>query len=145
MNTYKQVIKDNKDRERIIKAVIRQLGLTTRELSTSQKVKDSTIYDIINHGVDGGFHGFIYYTDTVKFYKKYRTEINTWLKEYASELGEDVVTMVSNFNCIKDNSSETRDEIGVCVYGGRMVDISDNIPNALAWFAAEEVCRLFDN
>jgi hypothetical protein len=145
MNTYKQVLKNNPDKQIIIKAVINQLGLHPSELSTSDEVKESLIYDIINRGIDGGYRGFIYHTDTVKFYKKYRSEINQWLKEYASEFGEDVVTMVGNFGCIKDQSSETRDEIGICVYGGRMVSIPDFVPNALAWFAAEEVCRLFDN
>lgn len=130
MRTQTQVIKDNPGRETLIRAVIRRIG------------KDS-IRDVNNHGIGGGFNGFIYYSETCAFYAKHRQDINAWAKEMAKELGENVVDMVQGFGCLKD--SDWRDEIGVCLYGGKLTDETTQIENALAWFAAEEVCHLFDD
>ena len=67
---------------KLINAVIRQLGGKYR------------LADIYLHGVDGGYPGFTYYTDTVAFYKRHKTAINALVMEQADELGEDPVQMV---------------------------------------------------
>ena len=108
-------------------AVIRQLG-----------GKDS-LEDIANHGIDGGFTGFIYYTDTVAFYKRQRKNILELAKAMASDFGQDVVSMIAGFNCLTDDD-ETRESIARCLWG-RVTDDDTQVANALAWFAAEEVAR----
>lgn len=112
---------------KLIKAVIKQLG--GRE----------DLQDIANHGVDSGFSGFIYYTDTVKFFKANKTEISELVKEYADDFGTDSVSVVAGFNCLTDDS-ETRESIARCLWG-RVRDDDTQVANALAWFAAEEVAR----
>lgn len=52
---------------RLVKGVIRQLG-------GGSEAWDS-LRDVCRGGADGGFHGFIYYSDTVGFFKRYRQEI----------------------------------------------------------------------
>lgn len=138
MYTIAQVLKNNPEHKGLINAVLNQLGIDKTEA-----VEDTYIPDIINHGVNGGFNGFIYYTDTVAFYRKNRTAINKWVISMAEEFGETAVDVVCNFNCIKDKSEANN--VGRCLYDGKLNDNTQQIENALAWFAAEEVCRLFDN
>ena len=80
--------------KKLIKAVIRQLG-----------GRDS-LQDIANHGIDGGFSGFIYHSDTVKFFKRNRAEIVELVKEMADELGEEPIELVCMFNCLGGGARE---------------------------------------
>ena len=77
---------------KIVNAVVRRIG---RE----------SIHDVVDHGIDGGFGGFIYYTDTVrrslasvKFYNTYKKIILNMAEDLASDMGEDMITMVQGFN-----------------------------------------------
>lgn len=97
--------------------------------------------DIANHGISGGFGGFIYYTETEKFFKKNRSAIQQLAEEMASSLGEDVGGMISNFNCLGRGKDYTSSECCKTLYGNREND--QQVMNALAWFAAEEVARHF--
>lgn len=133
MLSKKQVIANNPHLKTLINAVVSRIG-------------DDCIEDVNNHGISGGFGGFIYYSDTVAFYKRYRKMINKMVFSLADDLGEDAVNMVASFRCVNDDT-ETRQDIGRCIYGGNLRGLSDDchIPNALAWFAAEEICRLFED
>lgn len=129
MKTKTQVLKDNPEHKTLINAVISRIGM-------------DSVQDVVKHGIDGGFSGFIYYVDTRNFYRRHRKAINQWVKNMAAEFGEDAIGFVQSFGCLK--GSEWRDEIGTCLYGGKLND-TETVENALAWFTAEEVCRLFDN
>ena len=43
--------------------------------------------DMINHGVDGGFHGMIYYADLDKLFMKFKDELIDMLDDTADEQG----------------------------------------------------------
>ena len=133
MLSKKQVLQYNPQLKVLINAVINRIGL-------------DAVNDVNNHGINGGFNGFIYYSDTCKFYSRYRKIINTLIFDMANDLGEDPVNMVASFNCVNDDH-DTRHDIGICIYGGNLKNLKDDthVPNALAWFAAEEIYRLFDN
>jgi len=114
---------------RLVRAVIRKIGL-------------DSIEDVNNHGVDGGFNGFIYHRDTISFFKRHRKDILALAQESADSMGVGMLEMIQGFNCVgKDYSIE---EIGQAVYSGKG-EASTTIKNALAWFAAEEVCRMFED
>lgn len=115
-------------------AVIRQLGYTRNDEDLIP-----TLEDITNHGIDGGFSGFIYYADTIKFFKANRHEIIELVREMAQDFGQDPIEMVAGFNCLT-NDFETREEIARAIYG-RVAKDDSLVANALAWFAAEEVAR----
>ena len=89
-----------------------------------------------------GVSGFIYYSDTCKFFEDNQREIVEMAKEMADDFGQDVVSMIARFGCLTDDR-ETRDEIGQAVYGKYRMEESEstNVPNALAWFALKEVAR----
>ena len=126
MKTIKQAANNSGWSETIIRAVIRSLG------------DKSYLSDIARHGVDGGFPGFTYYSDTVAFFRKHRKEITDNLLALADDMGEDPVKMVSSWLCV---GPEFKTEVGQVVYGARLTDEHTTVANALAWYAVEEIAR----
>ena len=127
MNTIKQASNNTGIPETVIRAVVR-------------RVSRESIPDIVNHGIDGGFGGFIYYSDTVAFFKRYRHQITDMVEEMADQLGEDPINMVASFGCL-DDDRETRRSIARCLYGRCDWNEDTQVANALSWFAAEESAR----
>lgn len=98
-----------------------------------------TLKDVMNHGIDGGFPGFIYYSDTTAFYRRHRKAINEMAEEMANDMGENVLDMIAGFRCLNGFSTA---EVGKVIYGTwEHTDEHTAIGNAMAWFAAEEVAR----
>jgi hypothetical protein len=129
----------------LIRAVIRQMG-------GFESFKESAP-DICAHGIDGGFNGFIQYSDTVAFYGRNRATINAMAANMASELKEGgAIELIGSFGCLSTRSPKpgdysrvpdyTADEIGATMYGAKS-RMDTQISNALAWFAAEEVARAY--
>jgi uncharacterized protein YggL (DUF469 family) len=131
ISTLKKVIAENSDYKALINAVITRIGL-------------DAVNDVNNHGISGGFNGFIYYTETHAFAMKHRKDIVRMLEQQADELGQEVVEMVSGFGAFRHNKmdNEDRKELYKYLGGGRCEQ--SNITNLMAWYAAEEVCRMFD-
>jgi hypothetical protein len=94
--------------------------------------------DVANHGADGGFHGFIYYTETVKFAKAHKADILDYARQMADDLGESLYGMIGGFNCLKISEGEAAEAI----HNARSDDHT-SVMNALAWFALEEVSRRY--
>ena len=130
--TKKAVLKNNPDYKRLINAVIDRVGL-------------DSVNDINNHGIDGGFSGFIYYIDTHKFAMYYRKDIVQLLHEQAESFGEEITAMVSNFSIFRNSPMDEEDRKDLYKYLGGGRPVQGAITNIMAWFAAEEVCRMFDN
>ena len=131
MKTAKQIAESRNIPVRLVRSVIRQTG------------RDN-LPDIARHGIDGGFCGFTYYTDTDAFFHRNRREIVELLESMADDLGEEPIQMVAGFRCLED-TKETRASIARCLYGGRLTDDDVTVTNALAWFAGEEVARALDD
>lgn len=132
MKTKAEVLRDYPQYKTVINAVYNSIG------------KDS-IMDVVNHGIDGGFNGFIYYSDTHKFAIKHRSVIVTMLEDMADQLGEEVVKMVSGFGVFRNSPMDNDDRKDLYKYLGGGKPEQGTITNLMAWFAAEEVCRMFDN
>lgn len=132
MKTKAQVLKDNPNYTKLINAVIRQLGGM------------ENISDINRHGIDGGFSGFIYYSDTHKFAMRNRDQIVDLLDDTADQLGEKVVEMVSNFGVFRNSPMDADEKRDLYMYLGGGKPEGRTITNLMAWFAAGEVCRMFE-
>lgn len=132
MNSIKQVLQENSDYKTLINAVINRIG------------KDA-VNDVNRHGINGGYSGFIYYTETHAFAMRYRKLIVKLLEQQADDLGEEVVSMVSNFGIFRHNPMDNEDRKDLYKYLGGGKCEQSAITNVMAWFAAEEVCRMFDN
>ena len=111
------------------RAVINQLG---GELIFRESYKD-----INRIGAEGGFNGFIYTADCVKFTKRNKHQIFKRLDQLSEDIGVDRLENLKNWNCLKHY---TADEIAQGLYNANG-DLTDQVYNALAWFALEEVCH----
>ena len=132
MKNKKQVIKENINYTRLINAVIKRIGI-------------DSVNDVNNHGIDSGFGGFIYYSDTHDFTLTYKKEILLMLEEMADSLGEDIVFMVSNFGVFRKSPMDSEDKKDLYLFLAGKNPKQGALTNVLAWFAAEEVCRMFEN
>ena len=66
------------------------------------------------------------------------------LEEMADQLGEDVVSMVGGFGVFKKSPMDKEDKKDLYRYLAGVNPDQGAITNVMAWFAAEEVCRMFD-
>jgi len=117
----------------LIRAVVRQFG-------GWESFRESAS-DVCRGGIDGGFHGFIYYADTHKFAKRNREAIAEMARQQADDFGTGVVEMIRGFGCFRNGTKPTDTEIGTALYAGK--DDGAGVLNALAWYAGEEVCRSY--
>ena len=125
---------------RLIRAVVNQLGGFEEFQQAAQ--------DITNHGISGGFGGFIYYTDTVAFSKKHKADIMTLAEDQARDYygkDADAFQMIAGFNCLKGQELSPG-QIAKLIHGrepktGDAADDYTQLFNALAWYAGEEVAR----
>lgn len=130
MKTLSQVIRENKQFKPLIQAVIDGLGSI------------DYVEDVNRHGIDCGYGDFIYYSDTHKFAIDNQKQIVAMLEDMADQLGEDVVQMVSSFKCLNMDADEKRD---LYKYLSFVAPEQGQVTNAMAWFAAETVCRMFES
>lgn len=131
ISTKKEVLKNNSDYKTLINAVISRVGM-------------DNIENINGHGIDGGYSGFIYHSDTHAFAMRYRKLIVKLLEEQANELGEEVVGMVAGFGVFRRSQMDNEDKKELYKYLGGGKCQQSAITNVMAWFAAEEVCRMFE-
>jgi hypothetical protein len=123
---------------KLIKAVKRQTG---RDWSDFQDLLRNVA--ACSSGAAGGFCGFIYYSETVAFWRRNRTIITERLNDLAFSLGENTLQMVMSFGGIKDGDF-SEDEVGRALYGRYNSDL-DWIYNTFAWFALEEVANWYSD
>ena len=92
--------------------------------------------DVANHGISGGYCGFIYYDDTVSFTKKHKKLII----ENIIQFGESFTKVIAGFNCLK-NSGIAEDDVIMALMSPRSCEeyIKTQVYNALAWYAGETV------
>lgn len=127
-----QVLKDHSDYKVLINAVTNRIGLDSVE-------------DVNSHGIDGGFHGFIYYSETHAFAMRYRKMIVRLLEEQAEQLGSEAVEMVASFGVFRNSPMDNDDRKDLYKYLGGGKPERGAVTNVMAWFAAEEVCRMFED
>lgn len=119
----------------LVRAVVRQVG------GWKSFVKSAP--DIAKHGIDGGFQGFIYYTDTELFASRNRNEIAQMASNQASEFGVGVFDRIRSFGCFRHATPPSDEAIGSALYAGKDVPGEVNMLNFLAWYAGEEVARAY--
>ena len=135
--TLKSFIKDSFIPATLIRAIVAGNGGWNE---FKEKAKD-----IADHGSQSGCGGFIYYTETMSFTAKYRPLIAEFAEEQAADLGyNSVITMIQNFNTIKDCEFSNND-IAKALYGRLSNNdpdqyyIKEQVYNAMCWYIEEEV------
>lgn len=132
MKTKKQVLTEYPEYKTLINAVISNIGM-------------DSIQDVNNHGIDGGFNGFIYNSETHKFALKHRKDIISLLEYDADSIGIEVTEMVKGFGVFRSSKMDKDDLMDLYKYLGGSKSEQSTITNVMAWYAAETVCRFFDN
>lgn len=99
-------------------------------------------HDVANHGINGGFSGFIYYDETIAFAKKHKKLIIENVKQLADEIGESFTKVIAGFNCLK-NSGITENDVMLALISPRSCDdfVLQQVYNAMAWYAGETIAR----
>lgn len=83
------------------------------------------INDVMRGGCQSGIVGdLIYYTDTLKFYKRHREDISGLVKEMQESTGESISNLLRDFDKNDPLCLETSNQ------------------NLLAWFGFEETARI---
>jgi hypothetical protein len=128
--------------ERTVNNVIKELGYPLTGSGGTFKELSADLVNCAEYGADIGIGGFIYYSETVSFFKKNRTAIASHIERTANELGTDIFSMVQAFGVFRNSEKPTLTEIGKALW-----DKSQTYPeltslyNVFAWYALEEVSR----
>jgi hypothetical protein len=130
MKTIKEAKKEAPDMSLLITKVIAQIG----DVNQLDGLRDAA----------AGYPGFTYYSDTHEFAMKNRKQIVKLLEESAEQLGEEVVSMVKNFGIFKGNMDNDELKDLYKYLGGGRPD-QGSVTNIMAWFALEEVARVFND
>lgn len=133
--TVSQMIERSNIPAKLIRAVIRQSG--------GFETFAEHAPDIVNHGIDGGFSGWIYYTETIKFWKANRAAILAMAEEQARDIMENggMLEMIQGFGVFRRDPI-SQDALAKALYTGKGED-AETVQNVMAWYAAEEVARLY--
>lgn len=135
--TLTKFIKSSSIPASLIRAVIRQMG--------GWQTFTNYAPDINRHGINGGFNGFIYYSDTEPFAARNKDAILELASSQAQEMGHDsTFAMIRSFECFKSDSL-TDSDLMRALCRGKNPESGPNILNGLAWYAAEEVARAYCN
>jgi len=112
---------------KLIRAVVSQLG--------GWEAFKEIAPDIINHGIDGGFRGFIYHTDTVAFFKRNRAAIMDLAEDQCRDIGyEGLFNMFASFNCMKTfGAKEGGDCQGPLYRPGGRCRTDPDLPCLVCW------------
>jgi hypothetical protein len=128
---------------RTINSVIIALGYHPLHGTLKEFKELSGIFkDCSEHGADSGFSGFIYYSDTIKFFRKHRPDIINHMEQTAAELGTDIISMVQNFGVFRYSDKPTPSEVGKALWDkSKCYSVLTSLYNVFTWYALEEVSR----
>jgi hypothetical protein len=133
--TLKKLIAGTNIPAALVRAVVKQSG--------GWESFTESAPDIANHGIDGGFHGWIYHTDTRRFYKRHQALVLALAEEQAADIGIGMLEMIAGFGVFR-NDPITPDAVARALYQGKGDDVT-TVQNVMAWYAAEEVARAYND
>ena len=94
------------------------------------------------HGADCGIPGFIYYNETISFFKLNQSDIVDHLERASKEFGIDLFSMVQGFGVFRYSEKPTVIQIGKALWGNHKIQPElTQLYNVFAWYALEEVSR----
>jgi len=128
--------------ESTINNVIKALGYPLAGSGDTFKELSADFVNCAEYGANIGISGFIYYSETISFYKKNRPAIASHIEQTAAEFGIDIFSMVQNFGVFRNSEKPTPSEIGKALWDKSQThpDLT-SLYNVFAWYALEEVSR----
>ena len=95
--------------------------------------------EICEHGIAGGFDGFIYHQDTAMFYDNNKQSIIEHIVCMSRECGCTASSLIAGFNCVY--CGETEVEMFLLDIPDPDDEWETHLKNALSWWIAEEAAR----
>ena len=135
MKSKTQVIRENSKYRLLINAVLDRIGY---------KEDKRVVQDVNNSSAYAGYSGFIYYSETHPFTIRYRKYIIMLLEEAAEQMGQRIEEMVADFGVFRNSNMDLQDRRDLYKLLGGGKPSQGTITNVMAWFALEEVCRMFE-
>ena len=135
MKSKTQVIRENSKHRLLINAVLDRIGY---------KEYKGIVQDVNNSGAYARYSGFIYYSETHAFTIRYRKYIIMLLEEVAEQMGQNIEEMVADFGVFHKSKMDLQDRRDLYKLLGGGKPSQGTITNVMAWFALEEVCRMFN-
>jgi hypothetical protein len=128
--------------ERTVNNVIEALGYPLTGSGDVFKELSAEFVNCAEYGAGIGISGFIYYSETIAFFKANRTAIASHIEHTAAELGTDIFSMVQGFGVFHNSEKPTPSEIGKALWdSSQSYPELTNLYNVFAWYALEEVSR----
>ena len=135
MKSKTQVIREHSEYRLLINAVLDRIGY---------KENKGIVQDVNNTGAKVGYSGFIYYSETHSFTIRYRKYIIMLLENTAEQMGQSIEEMVAGFGVFRRSKMDLQDRRDLYKLLGGGKPSQGTITNMMAWFALEEVCRMFE-
>ena len=128
--------------ERTVNNVIKALGYPLQGSGETFRELSSELVNCAEYGADIGIPGFIYYSETIPFFKRNRAAIASHIERTAAEFGTDIFSMVRDFGVFRNSDKPTPSEIGKALWDNSQTwPELTNLYNVFAWYALEEVSR----
>jgi hypothetical protein len=128
----------------IIRNVIQALGYNTQGGTESLKELSSRLVICAKHGADGGFPGFTYYSDTIRFFKQNRKDIVNNIGHTAAETETDIIKLVQSFGVFRYSTPPASEEVGKALWDSAHIhDELTTLYNVFAWYALEEISHIW--
>jgi len=128
--------------EKTVNNVIEALGYPLSGTGDTFKELSADLVNCAEYGANIGIGGFIYYCDTIPFFKRNRKAIASHMEQTAAEFGTDIFSMVQGFGVFRNSEKPTPTEIGKALWDrSKTYTELTSLYNVFAWYALEEVSR----
>ena len=127
--------------ETTVNNVIKALGYPLQGSGRVFNELSTQFENCAEHGADCGFCGFIYYNETIAFFRANRKDIISHMEQSAAEMGTDIISMVQGFGVFRNGDKPTASEVGRALWDSQKSQDLTTLYNVFAWYALEEVSR----
>ena len=136
------LVRHSNFKERTINNIIRALGFPLRGSGVTFSELSTQFENCAEYGANIGISGFIYYSDTLAFFRKHRCDIVSYMEQSAAEMGTDIISMVQGFGVFRNSDKPEVSEVGKALWDSSQYwpELS-SLYNVFAWYALEEVSR----
>ena len=127
--------------EKTVNNVIKALGFPLTGSGETFSELSSQFENCAEHGANIGISGFIYYSETIAFFRKNRQDIVAHMEQTAADFGTDIISMVQDFGVFRNSDKPAPSEVGRALWDSKTNPELTTLYNVFAWYALEEVSR----
>ena len=126
---------------KLITNVIKTLGFPLTGNKAVFNELSSKLENCAEHGANIGISGFIYYSETIPFFRKNRQDIINHMEQIAAEFGTDIISMVQGFGVFRNCEKPSSSEVGRALWDSKENPELTTLYNVFAWYALEETAQ----